>query len=58
MLVPVRSGTWNVLFGLVAMAFGQFGGFVLPGTTNPMLLVGAGALVFLIGVYQLSRSKR
>ena len=58
MLVPVRSGTWNLLFGLVAIAFGASGQFSLIGTNSSQLLVGAGVLVALIGVVQLWRSKR
>ena len=54
----MRSGTWNLIFGLVAIAFGLSGQFSLMGTNSPQLLVGAGALVALIGVVQLTRSKR
>jgi hypothetical protein len=58
MLAGVRSGMWNLLFGLVAIAFGYSGQFRLMGTNSPQLLMAAGALVAFIGVIQLARSKR
>jgi hypothetical protein len=57
MLRGMRSGTWNLLFGLVAIAFGASGQFSLIGTNSSQLLVGAGALVAFIGVIQLWRSR-
>ncbi len=60
----MRPGVWNLLFGLVAIAFGaskQLGdsgpGFGLMGTNSSGLLIGAGALVALLGVVQLWRSR-
>ncbi len=61
----MRPGVWNLLFGLVAVAFGlskqlgdtSGGSFVLLGTNSSGLLVGAGALVAFIGVIQLLRSR-
>jgi hypothetical protein len=60
----MRSGTWNLIFGLVAIAFGasKYLGnttyeFTLIGTNSSGLLIAAGAFVALLGVYQLSRSR-
>jgi hypothetical protein len=58
MLAQVRPGIWNLLFGLVAIAFGASGQFALMGTNSSQLLLGAGALVAFIGVIQLWRSRR
>jgi hypothetical protein len=57
MLGQVRPGIWNLLFGLVAIAFGASGQFALMGTNSSQLLVGAGAVVALFGIVQLWRSK-
>ena len=54
----MRSGIWNLLFGLVAFAAGYSGQFRLMFTNSSELLMAAGALVALIGVVQLVRSKR
>ena len=58
----MKAGVWNLGFGLIAIVAGlsgQFGGpvFVLPGTSNPMYLVGAGGLLAAFGVYQLWKNK-
>ena len=58
MLEPVRPGILNLLFGLVAIAFGASGQFALMGTDSSKLLVGAGVVVALFGVIQLWRSRR
>ncbi len=53
----MRPGTWNLIFGLVAIAFGMSGQFALIGTNSSQLLVAAGAVVALLGVFQLWRSR-
>jgi hypothetical protein len=52
----MKSGVWNLGFGLVGIAAG-LGGYVLPGTSDPRLLIGAGALIAALGVYQLWRNR-
>jgi hypothetical protein len=54
----MKSGIWNVGFGLVALGAGASGQFVLPGTTNPVPLIVLGALLATFGVYQLWRAGR
>jgi hypothetical protein len=53
----MKAGVWNLGFGLVAVAAGLSGQFVIPGTSNPMILVGVGALVAAFGVYQLWKNR-
>jgi hypothetical protein len=53
----MKAGVWNLGFGLIAIAAGASGRYALPGTSNPMFLVGAGVLVAGFGVYQLWRNK-
>jgi hypothetical protein len=53
----MKAGVWNLGFGLIAIAAGASGQFVIPGTSNPMILVGAGALLAAFGVFQLWRSR-
>jgi hypothetical protein len=53
----MRSGTWNLIFGLVAIGFGASGQFALIGTHSSTALIAAGAFVALLGVYQLTRSR-
>ncbi len=53
----MKSGVWNLGFGLVAVAAGASGHFSLPGTTSPTPLIVVGALLALFGVYQLCKSK-
>jgi hypothetical protein len=54
----MRSGIWNLLFGLVAFAAGYSGQFRLMFTNSSELLMAAGAFVALVGVVQLVRTKR
>jgi hypothetical protein len=53
----MRAGVWNLVFGLVAVAAGLSGRFVLPWTHNPLYLVIAGAALALFGVVQLVRGR-
>jgi hypothetical protein len=53
----MKAGVWNLGFGLIAVAAGLSGQFVIPGTTNPMILVGIGAALAALGVFQLWRNK-
>jgi len=57
MLGAMRSGVWNLGFGLVAVAAGASGEFTLLGTSSSTLLIVAGALVAALGVFQLWRNK-
>lgn len=54
----MRSGMWNLLFGLVAFSAGRWGNMRLMFTNSSEALQVAGAVVALIGVVQLARSKR
>ena len=51
----MKTGIWNLGFGLVAIAAGASGRFTFFGTNSPMLLMVAGGLVAALGVYQLWR---
>jgi hypothetical protein len=53
----MKSGVWNLGFGLVAVGAGASGEFALPGTHSPTPLIVVGALLALFGVYQLWKSK-
>jgi hypothetical protein len=54
----VKSGIWNLGFGLVAALAGASGQFVLPGTTTSVPLIVLGALLATFGAYQLWRASR
>jgi hypothetical protein len=53
----MRSGVFNLGFGLIAIAAGYSGGYALPGTTNPAWLMAAGGAVAALGVFQLWRNR-
>lgn len=53
----MKSGVWNLGFGLVAVAAGESGHFSLPWTTSPTPLIVLGALLAVFGVYQLWKAK-
>ena len=53
----MKAGVWNLGFGLIAIAAGASGQYALPGTSNPIYLVGVGALVAALGVYQLWKNR-
>ncbi len=53
----MKSGMWNLGFGLVAVAAGASGQFVLPGTNSPTPLVAVGAVLAAFGVYQMWRAR-
>jgi hypothetical protein len=52
----MKTGVWNLGFGLVGIAAGA-GGYVLPGTTDPRILMALGGLIAALGVYQLWRAR-
>jgi hypothetical protein len=53
----MKSGVWNLGFGLVAVAAGATGQFKLLGTDSSTLLIVAGALVATLGVFQLWKNR-
>jgi hypothetical protein len=53
----MKTGVWNLGFGLVAIAAGASGQFTLLGTGSSKLLMVAGGIVAALGVYQLWRNK-
>ncbi len=53
----MRSGVWNLGFGLVGIVAGASGKFTLLGTNSSTLLMVAGGLVAALGAYQLWRSR-
>ena len=57
MLAAMKSGVWNLGFGLVAMVAGATGEFTFFGTNSTALLIAAGAVVAALGVYQLWRAR-
>jgi hypothetical protein len=57
MLGAMRSGVWNLGFGLVAVAAGASGQFKMMGTDSSTLLMLAGAVVAALGVFQLWKNK-
>jgi hypothetical protein len=53
----MKSGVWNLGFGLVAVAAGASGQFTLLGTNSSTWLIVAGALVAALGVFQLWKNR-
>jgi uncharacterized membrane protein YgaE (UPF0421/DUF939 family) len=53
----MKSGVWNLGFGIVAMLAGATGEFTFFGTNSTTLLVAAGGVVAALGVFQLWRSR-
>jgi hypothetical protein len=53
----MRSGVWNLGFGLVAIAAGASGQFTLLGTSSSTLLIVSGAVVAALGVFQLWKNR-
>jgi hypothetical protein len=51
----MKTGVWNLGFGLVAIAAGASGKFTLLGTNSSTLLMIAGGVIAALGVYQLWR---
>jgi hypothetical protein len=51
----MKTGVWNLGFGLVAIVAGATGQFTLLGTNSSMLLIVAGGIVAALGAYQLWR---
>lgn len=52
----MKSGVWNLGFGLVAVAAGA-NGFTLLGTNSSTWLMVAGAAVAALGVFQLWKNR-
>ena len=54
----MKSGIWNLGFGVLAVLAGAGGGYVLPGTNTPtpLIVVGAGLAAF--GLFQIARASR
>jgi hypothetical protein len=57
-LRAMKSGIWNLGFGLIAVLAGATGGYALPGTSSPTPLIVVGAAVAAFGLFQLARSTR
>jgi hypothetical protein len=53
----MRSGIWNLGFGLIAVAAGASGRFALLGTGSSTALVIVGGLLAAFGLIQLVRSR-
>jgi hypothetical protein len=53
----MRSGIWNLGFGLLAVAAGASGRFALLGTESSTALVVIGGLLAAFGLIQLVRSR-
>jgi hypothetical protein len=53
----MRSGIWNVGFGLAALVAGASGRYVLPGTSSPVPLMVVGVLLAGFGLFQMLRSR-
>jgi hypothetical protein len=53
----MKSGLWNVAFGLVAIAAGASGRFALPFTSSPTPLMVVGGLLAAFGLSQMIRSR-
>jgi hypothetical protein len=53
----MKSGIWNLGFGVLGVLAGAGGGYRLPGTDSPtpLIVVGAGLAVF--GLFQIARSR-
>ncbi len=53
----MKSGVWNIAFGLMAVAAGASGRFHLPFTEGPIPLMIAGGVVAAFGLYQVFRAR-
>jgi hypothetical protein len=51
----MKTGVWNLGFGLVAIVAGASGQFTLLGTNSSILLMVAGGAIAALGVFQLWR---
>jgi len=49
----MKTGIWNLGFGLVALAAGASGQFTFFGTQSSTLLMIGGGLIAALGVFQL-----
>jgi hypothetical protein len=54
----MKTGVWNLVFGLVAVVAGASGRFTLFGMGSSTALTVAGALLAAFGLVQLVRSRR
>jgi hypothetical protein len=54
----MKSGVWNIAFGLLGLAAGISGRFALPFTQGPVPLIVVSAGVALLGLAQIARSRK
>ncbi len=54
----MKAGVWNLLFGLLGVGLGLSKKFVLPFTTEPLYLVGVGAVIAVLGIVQIARARQ
>jgi hypothetical protein len=57
MLGSMKTGLFNLAFGLVALVAGATGQFAFIGTSSSSLLMIAGGLVAALGVLQIWQSR-
>jgi hypothetical protein len=53
----MRSGMWNLGFGIVGILAGATGEFTFFGTNSTTLLIVVGSAVAALGVFQLWRAR-
>jgi tetrahydromethanopterin S-methyltransferase subunit C len=53
----MKSGIWNLGFGIVAVLAGASGRFSLPWTSTPTPLIVVGAVLAAFGLFQLATSR-
>jgi len=53
----MKSGIWNIGFGVVAVLAGASGRFALPFTNSPTPLMVVGAALAAYGLFQIARSR-
>jgi hypothetical protein len=53
----MKTGLFNLAFGLVALVAGASGQFAFIGTSSSSLLMIAGGLVAALGVFQIWRTR-
>jgi hypothetical protein len=54
----MKAGVWNLVFGLVGVALGLSGQFVLLGTSSSGALAAVGGVLAAWGLVQIVRSRR
>jgi len=53
----MKSGVWNLGFGIIGILAGATGEFTLFGTNSTTLLIASGAALAALGVFQLWRAR-